>query len=349
MGASRRLFGRRCDTPQSPGTGRRGSDRRGEDGRAVPLACVAKGGQRNEAAWLAGIEARARGMGARWPQVLVGPGDDCAVLAPAALGAPAGLVTVDQVIETRHFLPPPATTIDQIARKSVARSVSDIAAMGGTVDGGWCVATGLLPHGWAHADELCERLAHWAERFGLPVVGGDLATYAEGHPTPLVVITTTVLGFAHAKRGPVLLSTARPGDQVYVTGKIGGSLASGRHLTFEPRLEMARLLCDRLGDKLHALTDVSDGLGVDAGRIAAASGVRIEMELARVPLHGDVRDPLGAIGDGEDYELVLAAEAGSGEGMEGVTRIGVVKQGAGCVARFIDGREIDVSRAGWSH
>jgi thiamine-monophosphate kinase len=167
------------------------------------------------------------------------------------------------------------------------------------------------------------------------------------------MLTTTVGGSPHDVRGPVLRSTARPGDTVWVTGTLGRSLASGRHLTFEPRIAEAAWLCDLLGDRLHAMIDLSDGLGRDAGRLAAASNVRIELDHAALPRHADATDPLSPLRDGEDYELCLTIAADvdfptqTPQGTR-LTRVGRVVAGEGCIAE-IDGRSVDVADLGWDH
>lgn len=284
------------------------------------------------------------------PGVVVGPGDDCAVLAPSGRDL---LVTVDHLVEGRHFAA--GTPIDAIARKAVARSVSDIAAMAGTP--AWGLATGALPPEWmaggqGGADELFDRMAHWARHWHCPLVGGDISSLPEGSP---LVLTVTVAGHVHATRGAVLRSGACAGDAVWVTGRIGGSLSSGRHLTFEPRVAEGRWLADALGEDLHAMIDVSDGLGRDAGRIAAASAVRMEIERARVPLHGDAGATGGALADGEDYELVFTTAAGvdfpAACPLTGVslTRIGRVVAGNGCGVVEADGRVVEGAELGWDH
>ncbi|TVQ62944.1 MAG: thiamine-phosphate kinase [Phycisphaerales bacterium] len=245
------------------------------------------------------IEQRTRALFATRPDVPVGPGDDCAVIR-----TPAGddlLITVDQLVAGVHF-DPATTSPDQIARKAVARSVSDIAAMGGSC---WlATATALLPQGYADAQELFDRVHAHAEAFGCPVVGGDIAS---GPSSPLT-LTVTVLGRPHPARGVVRRSGAKPGDRVYVTGRLGGSLASGRHLRFEPRLHEARWLCDTLGDRLHAMIDLSDGLGLDADRLARASGADLELDAAVIPQHADCPGWRAAMSDGEDYELLFTCD-----------------------------------------
>jgi thiamine-monophosphate kinase len=286
------------------------------------------------------IFARSADLAAAFPGIVVGPGDDCAVVRTS--GGEELLLKVDQVVQGRHFTP--GTPVDLIARKAIARTVSDIAAMGGSPR--WGLASGVLPPGYPHADELCARLAQWGRTFGAPLVGGDIATGPVGGP---LMLSISVIGVPHASRGPVLRSGARPGDEVWVTGKIGGSLESGRHLTFEPRVREGALLCDALGTDLHAMMDISDGLGRDAGRMAAASGVLIVIEGARVPLHPEATDVVKAAGDGEDYELLFCVAAGSRmEGLE-ATRIGRVEAGTESVLVLADGRAMEAGEMGWEH
>jgi thiamine-monophosphate kinase len=162
------------------------------------------------------------------------------------------------------------------------------------------------------------------------------------------------MGRPHATRGPVLRSGAKVGDGVYVTGAIGGSFEKrtglGRHLTFEPRLAEAMALCDALGPRLHAMMDISDGLGADSARIAAASRVRIRLEAASLPKSPGITDWKNAASDGEDYELLFAATGAVPSTVAGtpVTRIGAVDAGTGCVIVY-GGREIDVAGMGWEH
>lgn len=272
--------------------------------------------------------------------VAVGPGDDCAALSNGLL------VTTDQLIAGRHF--EPKEDLDLIARKAVARSVSDIAAMGGRPT--WSVATGAIPSGTSteYVKALCRAMHRWAEQWGCPMVGGDLATI-EG---PLV-ITVTVGGSAHPKRGPVLRSAACIGDRVYITGRLGGSLPSRRHLTFEPRIQEGWWLASTLGSSLHAMMDLSDGLGIDLARIAATSGVGIEIKSRLLP-RNDGYDWRHAMSDGEDYELAFTVAAHEPvpdrcpiTGTP-ITCVGRVISGEGCWV--IDGTtKHDARGMGWAH
>ncbi len=298
------------------------------------------------------IRARSTDLG---PGVVIGPGDDC-----AALKSSAGtlLLTVDQVIEGRHFVGPlggraGAAPLDLVARKAIARSVSDIAAMAGMPR--WSLATAALPRGTSQAvaDELFLAMARWAKHWGCPIVGGDIATLPDD--SPRAVLTVTVGGEAHPARGPVTRSGAKPGDEVWVTGHIGGSLASGRHLTFEPRVAVARALADALGARLHAMIDLSDGLGRDVARMAEASGVAIEIDQGAVPLHGDAGGVDRAVRAGEDYELAFVVAPQADEpaacAVSGVpiTRMGRVVAGSGCVLVDERGERRDTADLGWDH
>lgn len=266
-------------------------------------------------------------------EIVVGPGDDCAVV---RTGAGLLAIGVDQLIEGRHF--EPDTDIDLIARKAVGRSISDLAAMGAAPC--WGLATAVLPDGYARADALFDRMAHWAKHWGAPLIGGDIA--GSDGPLSLTVTAAGMLG----EHGPVLRSGARAGDAVFVTGPIGGSLASGRHLSFEPRLDAGRAAAG----VATAMIDVSDGLGLDADRVARASGVVLEIDAERVPLHPDVGLWREAVGDGEDYELLIVGP----EGAELGTRIGRVRAaeaGETAAAWFVtpDGARIGAGGLGWDH
>jgi thiamine-monophosphate kinase len=315
---------------------------------------------------LSRIYDRSRDLSGLFPQVLVGPGDDCAVV-----NAPAGtvLLKVDQLIEGRHFVR--GTPLDLIARKAIARAVSDIAAMAGTPTA--ALAAAALPRNFPQepANQLFDAASRWARHFGCPLVGGDIATFA-GADSPLA-ISITIIGAPHAKRGPVLRSTAQPGDAVYVTGDIGGSFdratGGGRHLSFEPRLREAAWLADTLGPDLHGMMDLSDGMGLDAGRMATSSGVSIELEGGAIPLSPHARPAellltparfgtlLEAVSTGEDYELLFAAPAGRAlpATVPGtatpLTRVGCVRAAgdSACTIRLPDNSVLDVSNRGWEH
>jgi thiamine-monophosphate kinase len=289
---------------------------------------------------------RSADLRSAYPHVLVGPGDDCAVLATG----PTTLLKVDQVVEGRHFMP--GTAVDLIARKAIARAVSDLAGMAGTPRAALAAAT--IPTGYSRADDLFTACDRWARHFGCPLVGGDISG------GPVLALAVTLIGEPHRTRGPVLRSGAQRGDLVWVTGTLGGSFDSktgqGRHLTFQPRITEAAWLAGHLGDGLHAMMDLSDGLGIDAARLARASGVRLDLDGRSLPLSPTATDWRAALSDGEDYELLFATSPGATVPEEilgtPVTRVGIVVPPVpepGCWVLGPQGEVVRGDRLGWEH
>jgi len=292
------------------------------------------------------IYARSASLNLGAGELLVGPGDDCAVTR-----SPSGelhLLTVDQLIEGRHF--EPGTDLDLIARKAIARSVSDIAAMGGLP--AWALGTGVLPKGYAHADALFDSMHRWANHWNCPLIGGDIASHASpDHP---LTLTVTVGGTMPAGTMPVLRSGAKPGDLFYVTGQIGGSFGSGWHLRFEPRIEVGQWAARTTA---HAMMDLSDGLGRDAHRIATASGVRIDIDATKLPISHRCDAWQQAVSEGEDYELLIAL--GPEHNIDDcpmqllgpIGRVTACDQDQSPGAVIIDpyGKAHDASAMGWDH
>ena len=226
--------------------------------------------------------------------VVTGIGDDCAVVRPSAGGDRDWLLTSDPVIEGRHFLSD--TPPERIGHKAVGRVLSDLAAMGG--DPLWGLVDLVVPTDtpMERVEGVYRGLAALAGRWGLGIVGGDVAAGP--------VLELHVFGVGSVPRGAAILrSGAREGDVVCVTGALGGSRA-GRQYTFTPRLDEGRFL--REGGWATAMMDVTDGLAADLPRLAAASGVSAEIRLEDLPLHPDTRltdrSPVRqALEDGEDF------------------------------------------------
>jgi thiamine-monophosphate kinase len=293
---------------------------------------------------IASRSADLHGLSGAFGQIVTGPGDDCAVMKTAS--GDRLLITVDQLVSGRHFAHD--MPLDLIARKAVARSVSDIAAMGGTP--AWGLATGLLPDGYPHGDDLFDAMARWGRHWGCPLIGGDIASGSD-----VLSLTVTIAGTMVPGQAPVLRSGARPGDLLWLTGRIGNSFASGRHASFEPRLAQGQWAA---AASAHAMIDLSDGLGRDAARIGESSGVRLVIESASLPLHEGCRDWKRAVSEGEDYELLIALPEGlqpQGGQMAGLLGpIGRAEAAApaergGAWIRDQQGTEHDARELGWDH
>jgi len=239
------------------------------------------------------------------PQLRLGPGDDAAVL---QLDPPGECVlTVDMLTDGVDFL---LDRVDprRVGRKALAVNLSDLAAMASRPLG--AVVALALPRqgGMDLAVALYEGLLPLAEQHHLAIAGGDTNSW-DG---PLV-LSITLVG-QPTGRGPLRRDGARPGDRILVTGQFGGSIL-GRHFDFPPRVDEAITLHDRY--ELHAGIDVSDGLSLDLSRLATESGCGAVIQLSSVPVADDAHRLADqradgvtaldhALGDGEDFELVLA-------------------------------------------
>ncbi len=240
--------------------------------------------------------------------VVVGAGDDCAVL---DFGLPDRLLLfkTDAVVEGIHFTA--ATEPQKIGRKALARCLSDIAAMAGTP--GAALVTIALPRNFdpGFVEEVYAGMNELARRHGVAVVGGETTTNPGG-----MLLSVALLGFVPRGKG-VLRSGAKAGDAIFVTGELGGSL-SGKHLEFEPRLAEARWLAQHF--QVHAMIDISDGLAGDLRHILTASRVGAELRSPSIPISREARlaakagsaaKPalLAALTDGEDFELLFTVTA----------------------------------------
>jgi len=225
--------------------------------------------------------------------VIRGPGDDCAVI-----GSPCAkywrLLKTDCVIETVHFLPNDAP--EKIGWKALARAISDIAAMGGRPQQALITLAISRDQELRRATGIYTGLRKCARTYGVAIVGGETAR----SPGPMFI--SVMLSGEVERHRCVFRSGGEPRDRLFVTGRLGGSLA-GRHLTFEPRDEEARWLAQRF--RIHAMMDLSDGLGSDLPRLAQASGCGFRLDEGALPLNPGCTVAEG-ISDGEDYELLFA-------------------------------------------
>jgi thiamine-monophosphate kinase len=299
------------------------------------------------------------------PRVKLASGDDAAVVEPRAASA----ITVDAVVDGVHF------QLDKFGpraagRKALAAALSDLAAMG-AAQGEAYAAVGA-PSEFADEDllEIADGLAEVAHRDAVTIAGGDLVS------SPVLFISITAIGYEPGGTRLVTRAGARPRDMLAVTGDLGGAAAALELLEgAEPQAPLARQLRDSLlARQLNpvprlkegraiaaagatAMIDISDGLGADAGHLAAASECRLEIDLERVPVAPGAVEVAGkgeaaielAAGGGEDYELLVSlppdrapeaaravAEAGSK-----LTEIGYATEGRGVALRLPGGRELE--------
>jgi thiamine-monophosphate kinase len=239
------------------------------------------------------------------PQLDLGPGDDAAIIRLSAGGQV--VVTSDLLTDGVDFV---LAQCDprRVGRKAVAVNLSDLAAMA-SQPLALIVSLALPRRGAADlARHLFQGILDMAARYDVAVAGGDTNVWDEG-----LVISVTALGEVTPK-GPLRRDGARPGDQVLVTGRFGGSIL-GKHFDFEPRVKEALML--HRAYPLHAGIDVSDGLSLDLARMAGASRCGAAIALEAVPI-----DPAAitlaasrpdgpsalhhALTDGEDFELILS-------------------------------------------
>jgi thiamine-monophosphate kinase len=277
---------------------------------------------------IAALRERLARAGASGPSgaLVLGSGDDAAVTVRDG----ATVTSVDALVEGVHFRVPPFTH-RQVGHKALATALSDLAAMG-AAPGEAYVQLGV-PDDRSDTEllELADGLAELAASCGVAVAGGDVTR------APGLFVAITAVGFARSEDDLVRRSGAAPGDAIAATGELGGAAAGllllerpeladavgadvadalrGRQLEPQPRLGAGRALA---GAGAKAMIDLSDGLGADAGHLAEAGGVGIEIELTSLPLQRGVEEVAAAAGvdaldlaanGGEDYELLVVLDA----------------------------------------
>jgi thiamine-monophosphate kinase len=275
--------------------------------------------------------------------VRVGIGDDLAVL-----DWPSGLLLagVDQCLDGVH-VDSKVHSPRAIGKKATNRSLSDCAGMGSRPVAALIAAA--LPSGCGldYAKEIYFGAQEAAAAQRCAIIGGDTASW--GYP---LAVSVTVLGQS-AGAGPILRGTARPGDRLYVSGSLGGSVL-GRHMTFAPRIELGVRLAENGG--VHAMMDISDGLSRDLPRLLGPEGSALGavIDARAVPIHSDAEELSRrdgrpalehALHDGEDYELLVA---GTELPMPGLIEIGAVTATPGIILE-VDGKRTILQPLGWQH
>lgn len=225
--------------------------------------------------------------------LITGPGDDCAVIRSS--GGASLLLKTDCVVEGMHFLP--GTAPELIGRKALARAVSDIGAMGGVPRHALVTLLIHADRPVSQAEGIYRGMGRLAEQFGISLAGGE----SSGLPSDGLIISVSLTGEVPEGRA-ILRSTAQPGDLIAVTGVLGGSFPTEHHLTFTPRVREGGILA--ASGMVTAMMDLSDGLGTDLPRLAAASGLGFRVREELLPVRQGFTAAQAA-GDGEDYELLM--------------------------------------------
>jgi thiamine-monophosphate kinase len=297
------------------------------------------------------------------PRAKLGLRDDAAVISLA--GGADMVVTTDLLTDGVDF----RVGIDdprRIGRQALAANLSDLAAMAAVPQVAFVSlalprsgASGLGALGLAI--ELYEGLLPLAREFNVAIAGGDTNTY-DG---PLV-ISVAALGQL-SQHGPLRRSGGRPGDWLLVTGSLGGSIL-GHMFDFTPRTHEASLLHERY--QLGAGIDISDGLALDASRVAEESGCGAVLFVDRVPVSAAARELAKregaanceaaalqhALGDGQDFELLLAVDPNTAQAILkdrplecGITHVGELIADSGLWQQTSDGRRVQLEATGWRH
>jgi thiamine-monophosphate kinase len=289
------------------------------------------------------------------PLVRVGPGDDCAIAGELAISTDA---SVENVHFRRAWLSP-----EEIGWRAAAAALSDLAAVAAEPVG--VLITLVLPQQdrGDFVQSVMRGAIAAAESVGAMLLGGDT--------TASEVFMLDVVAVGRAP-DPVLRSGARPGDEVWVTGVLGGAAAAvaawqrdqqpnaaarTRYAGVSPRIQAARWLHEHAAPT--ALIDISDGLYGDVAHIAAASGCSVVVDADAIPVDRAAGATFEqAVAGGEDYELCFTAAPGTVQPLRArfedefgipLTRVGIAAAGSGVLERAPDGRTRAVEHAGYQH
>jgi thiamine-monophosphate kinase len=280
----------------------------------------------------------------------IGIGDDMAAISWAS-ETPI-LVTTDMLLEGVHFDLQKAT-LRQIGYKAMAASLSDCAAMA-TLPVAAVVAVALPgSFGQEELKQLHSGIKFAGDKFGCPLVGGDINSWRNKGP---FAISVAMLSKPAANK-PVKRSGAKVGDTICVTGSLGGA-QYGKHLEFEPRVKEAIKIAQMV--TINAMIDISDGLSTDLNRICRQSRVGAMVTAEQVPISSQAqkeKEPLSsALHDGEDFELLFTLSQNDCRKLlkkwdepTALTKIGTITDTKKMQIKMPDGRIKDLQAKGYEH
>jgi thiamine-monophosphate kinase len=258
---------------------------------------------------------------AKSARVEIGIGDD---MAAVRLDGQLVAITSDMLLDGVHF-DTQAHSYELIGRKAIACSLSDCAGMACEPRGATVSLALNNQMQMEDVKSLYEGMKRLADEFNCPIVGGDTTSWNGGLAIDVAMIAEPML-----PRGPIRRSSAQPGDTIYVSGPLGGSIR-GKHLKFIPRLDLARKLAHE--SAVHGMMDISDGLSLDLHRLCLASRVRAELLVAQMETvvsddakslaQMDGKSPIEhALTDGEDFELLVCGDASLEDDALGLRAVG---------------------------
>ncbi len=285
--------------------------------------------------------------------IVIGIGDDCAAI--KINGRKLCLVTTDMLVDGTHF-ELKKNTPGEIGRKSIACSISDIAAMGCFAE--YAVVSICFPQNVTtrFAKALYLGMKREADAYDIRIIGGDIVS-----GKALMAVSVTMYG-NNDGLNPVTRSGAKVDDVIMVTGTLGGSIL-GKHLAFKPRLKEGLLLNSKF--RINSMIDISDGLVADLNHILEESGAGAVLYEDEVPVSaaaGRLAHKTGhtalyhALHDGEDYELLFTLSGreserllASGSFPVRLSRIGHIRKASGISIQESDGKLRKIKPVGYEH
>jgi thiamine-monophosphate kinase len=219
-------------------------------------------------------------------------GDDCGEISWPENSL---LASTDMIVDGEHFLSS-VHSPEQVAKKALGVNISDVSAMAGTPKA-VLVSLAIQRSLIDFAPRFMVEFIKICQEKNIILIGGD--TNFTNSPSS---ISVTILGTPHPK-GSILRRGAIPGDRIFVSGKLGGSLNSNRHMDPPDRSQLARELAD--SGLISSMMDISDGLATDLRQILSQSHCGAEIHLSLLPLNEDVKSFKQAFTDGEDFELLF--------------------------------------------